>query len=585
MFESIRKYVDIRGWLISVSLLAPVALLFLTAPTRYDFWWSDAARHAMDGAFFLEFFRDMPLSDPVGYAKSFYLKYPAIAIVFYPPLFAVAEAGVFALFGGSHLSAQLTVMIFFFALAVGCYRLSRRSLSPPLSLTVCFLFIGAHEVAFWGRQVMLEIPTYAFLIGSIHYLIEFIEKGKAKYLYVATLLFVCGLYTKLNVVFMAPFMAFWLFSHTNVSTIKRPCMILSVVAAVVLILPLAWITVNYGKTNVGAVVGGQAAGELPRLSPAAWLYYLKRIPGQIGPFQTALLAVAAVVAIVRRSRFTAEDRRTLLFYAGWFIWGYLFFSMISLKEPRHTIFLLFPLIFLSVFIITRGILDDSRGEGGFRPSPSRAEVGVLIVGVAILANTIFADEVPFVRNHHEAARFVSDRTPEGYRVLIHSYWDGNFIFSLWCERRGETDIPTLRSDKLLLSMAVKRSMGVAEKALSDAEIVRMLDDFGVYYLVCETGFWSDLDIMDRFETLLATSPRFAEVRRIPLETGFVSPKYLPRYRAAAYRETADSDAPSKGAELVVYRNLNARLPVRPLHIDVPIIGITINETDKADHHE
>ena len=95
------------------------ALLFFTSPYDGNFWWSDAPRHAMDGAFYLDAFKALPLTDPVQYAYNYYIQYPALTILFYPPLFAVAEAFIFSLFGVSHTAAQFTVILF---LLLGWYR-------------------------------------------------------------------------------------------------------------------------------------------------------------------------------------------------------------------------------------------------------------------------------------------------------------------------------------------------------------------------------------------------------------------------------------------------------------------------------
>src|SRR6476646_5709226 len=69
-----------RGWpdvLASVLLTVAVAILFHTAPRAGDFWWSDAPRHAMDGAFYKDFFHDLPLSHAKQYAINYYVQYPA----------------------------------------------------------------------------------------------------------------------------------------------------------------------------------------------------------------------------------------------------------------------------------------------------------------------------------------------------------------------------------------------------------------------------------------------------------------------------------------------------------------------------
>jgi hypothetical protein len=77
------------------------------------------------------------------------------------------------------------------------------------------------------------------------------------------------------------------------------------------------------------------------------------------------------------------------------------------------------------------------------------------------------------------------------------------------------DITTLRSDKLLLNVAVKREMGVQQKSLTEDEIADLLDQDGVSYVVAQDDFWTDLPVMARFQSVLR-SPHFADVADMPV---------------------------------------------------------------------
>src|SRR5690242_20998362 len=82
---------------IAAVLVAAAAALFATAPVQGDFAWSDAPRHALNGAFVKDFVVAAPWHDPRGWAVNYYLQYPALTILFYPPLFYVFEAAAYAL--------------------------------------------------------------------------------------------------------------------------------------------------------------------------------------------------------------------------------------------------------------------------------------------------------------------------------------------------------------------------------------------------------------------------------------------------------------------------------------------------------
>src|SRR5690606_13032157 len=112
-------------WTAALVLLPVVVMLYLTAPRGGAFWWSDAARHALNAAFVTDLLRDMPFGDPVGYAYRYYAQYPALTILFYPPLLYAITAPFFMLLGVSHEVALGVVFLHYIAFGLGCWRLAR----------------------------------------------------------------------------------------------------------------------------------------------------------------------------------------------------------------------------------------------------------------------------------------------------------------------------------------------------------------------------------------------------------------------------------------------------------------------------
>jgi Dolichyl-phosphate-mannose-protein mannosyltransferase len=145
--------------LVSVILVTACLALLLTAPVDGDFWWADAPRHALNGVFVKDFIEAHPIDRPVQWAIDYYLRRPALTIMFYPPLFYVAEAIAFALFGVSHFVAQFTVSLFVLLLCVSAYALARLFLPRWAAVGAALLVIGTPETALWGRQVMLDLPA------------------------------------------------------------------------------------------------------------------------------------------------------------------------------------------------------------------------------------------------------------------------------------------------------------------------------------------------------------------------------------------------------------------------------------------
>jgi hypothetical protein len=533
--EAAKQRKQVGRFFPGVVLAFGAALLYATSPTNGDFWWSDASRHAMNGAFFYDFFSALPFDRPMEWAVDYYLRRPAVAVGFYPPLFGIWESLFYAMLGTSHSAAQAAVNFLGWIFGLGSFALAGKWVSPISALAAALLMLGIPEMALWGRQVMLEIPAYAFLVWSVYWFVCHLEEGRNRDLALAALFFSGALFIKLSVVFLFPVFLFFLFRTFGPAHFVKPSVAWIAGGFCLLLAPLVWMTLSFGSVNVGAVSGGQAEGELSRLSVENWTYYLSQLPRQMGAAGMAFLAVS-LAFLPRAIRKTSCRRRFLPVIAAWFAWGYLFFSLVSLKEPRHGVFILFPLVLLSIWSL------DCAWPREF------GRYFVLAFSLFVFGGSIFGAPVPYVRNHALAADYVAEHTPAGYRAMIHSYWDGNFIFGLWA-RGDRKDLAVLRSDKLLLRMAVKRSMGVEERGRSPEEIGRFLNENGVYFIVAETGFWDDLSAMKQFEELLETD-QFERVHSIPL-LGNVIPE----------RKT-----------LYIYRNLEAKHPgSRTLRLELPII--------------
>src|SRR5690348_1052986 len=88
-----------------------ICLLFWRALDAGEFWWTDESRHAMNGVFFLDLWRDLPFQKPYEYALQYFAQYPALALNWYPPFFPVVESVFFALFGITESAGRITVLM------------------------------------------------------------------------------------------------------------------------------------------------------------------------------------------------------------------------------------------------------------------------------------------------------------------------------------------------------------------------------------------------------------------------------------------------------------------------------------------
>jgi len=529
-----------------VSVIYPIILamivlfLFLTgAPTQDAFSWPDAPRHALNGAFMLDFFRAMPLRNPAAFAYNYYAQYPALTILFYPPLFYLFLVPFYALFGVSQTSALAAEFVCYVALAVGSYRIARFWLSPTLAFGSTLIFVAAPEVAYWGRQVMLEIPAFALLAWSFYYFLRYLNEDRIKALYAAAVFFVLAMYTKSTVVFAAPVYLILLYRLRGQAMFRQRHYYIIAGLAIVGLVPLAILTLKFGQANVQSV-SGIADESVSRLSLGGWTWYAQKLPLQMG-WPGFLASIIGLMAVLCNRKQSSALAPMLL----WLVVAYVFFSAIDLKLARYTIFLLLPLSIVGVSGIT-GLLQKW---------PHAVGAVIAAIGLASLGITYFQRPVQYVAGYREVADYIAGIAPRDSVVAFSGYRDGSFIFAMRTheERR---DLSIVRADKLMLQISVRRGLGVKQNIMSEAEIGQLLDGNGIRFVVAQPGFWNDLEAMRRFNDVLLSN-HFQLVRTFPTPANY----------------------PSQEQELAVYRNLG-RVAKGPIHmnINIPMISKVISGT-------
>jgi 4-amino-4-deoxy-L-arabinose transferase-like glycosyltransferase len=538
------------AWLIHLLLAALVGLLFLGAHADGSYWWSDAPRHALNGVFVKDLIAAAPWSDPSRYAYDYYAQYPALTILFYPPLFYAVSAPFYALFGVSESTALLVVALHYVAFAWGAWALFRCWLPAWPAAAAAAMLCLLPEIAFWGRQVMLEVPSLAFFIWSAVLFTRYRHAATARplLLYGAAALLLLAMYTKLTAGFLALAFGGTLLYERRAAALKDRHVWLAALLACIGLVPLLVLTVKFGQANIQSASGINDS-LVSRRSLDGWLWYLRQFPGQLGWAMLAAGAAGTVAAAWsaaatvrgRRPAASALTRGDAVFWLLWMVAGYLFFSAIDLKEARHSVYILPPLVLAAALLLMR--IRQPRWRG--------AALAALTAAVAL--QTVLLRPVAYVGGYAEAARLVAEQAPRGSSVLFSGYRDGSFVFNMRTheERR---DLTVVRADKMLLNVAVRRELGVQEHDLSEADILAQIQGLNVSYLVVQPGFWNDLAVMQRFERVLAAG-QFEEVARI------ATPNNVRAYEK----------------ELVIYRNkAPSGRRAGPRKLDLPIINRSID---------
>jgi hypothetical protein len=506
----------IRGWLPGLGAIAPVednaaivvlvcvvAGLYSLLPKHGDIWWMDASRHALNGAFVLDFLHQLPLRHPVEFAYDYYRQYPALTIGFYPPLFSVTLAGFYALFGVSEAVALLCELTFLLLLACGAYRLSRHWLDSGPALGVAILVIGAPELLFWGRQIMLDIPAYAFLIWAAEFYLRYLKGAANRWLYLAVLFTVAAVYTKYNAMFFIAVMGVVLLYARGWRVLFDPSVVRAAMLGALLMLPVVAIFFIFARYNLQQASAAPVADEA---GGGAFTYYAGVLPAVLS-WPTVLLA-CGFVALLPFMPALRLNRVEAVFLIAWVVIGYAFYSAIAVKEPRHILFITYPLPLAAVLL-----LDRLFARVAWR------SLLMLALAIGVFATSLIIRPIPYMTGLRESAEVVARLSPPDTNVAFWGHLDGTFIYGMRAYS-GRPDLGVLRLDKIMFhDVAVYFEAGLKENELTPARITDEITNLHAQYVVVQTGYMADHPVVKALAAAVH-SEKFTEIQRIAMSSNY-----------------------------------------------------------------
>jgi hypothetical protein len=515
----------------SIAVLLAFALaLYATSDRSGGFWWFDSASHAFNGVFLHDFFRDREFSHPFEWAVRYFDQYPAITLGFYPPGFAILLVPFFWVFGPNQAAAQALMASASFALGAGTLRLARQcGWDFATALAASVVLVTFPEMLLWERQIQPEVAAYALTIWGCCLLLDWLDCGSSKTLYWAVVLLVGALYVKQTVVFILPVLTLLLIVRSGSRIFWRREVLWAAGIALILLLPLAAITVAFGGMNV------EQATAVPRSNGA--LYYLWALPHQIG----WLALLSSLVGAVMLSRRCLGPVGTHLLIFGWIGVGLFFFSLIALKSPRFSTAVLPPIALLATWPFMRIAPQGIRGS--------------FSVGVACALGLVnlYTTPTPVVFGFGEAAATVAHVAPPNSSVLLLVHRSANFIFNL-ATYQERPDLRVVRAEKLFTHYRGNREFGIRDYGFDWPTILKLLDQNNVGTLVIQRGFWHDLPTIGRLLEEIGKEP-FERIVSIPLTV---------KYR----------DEQPAVLDIYVRQDYTPR-PHSDITIDVPLIGLHV----------
>jgi Dolichyl-phosphate-mannose-protein mannosyltransferase len=485
------------------SLLVGVLVVHLAVDAASEpFFNSDETRHIMMGVFFRDLFQDLPISHLKDYSIRYYLQYPALSLLIWPPLFHAVEGVVMLLLGCSVWAAKLALALFV-ALACGyLFLLVARTHDAWTAAIAVLIFALCPLVFSYSRQVMLEMPTLACALAATYYFLRYLDGDRRRDLVLAALAAALSALVKFDAMYLLVLFLLMLAMRGRLKLLVRRETIAAALLALALVLPVYVLMIKeVGSGHFRSIEAGNDVSS-GFFDPKNLLFYASCLPGQIGwvavVFSWIGIAAAIRGGIARTSVYAAMVIATLFTFA--------FFGIV---EARHAIY------WIPAFALfaAQGVQFVSQWLGIW----ARLVMGGFVVCATFW--TTWQTPVPYVRGYEQAARYIVDHNRDSPFCLIDTYLEGTLVYYV---RLHDPDrrLWVLRADKLFYSvMSDPRYAYVEHVQGKDALLAEIFRYDPELLLIEEPRVGPTLPMADFFRSVIHEHPeRFRLEASIPIET-------------------------------------------------------------------
>jgi len=246
----------------------------------------DSALFAANGALFSALILDITnfAYAPIDWLWDYYNQYPALFVRRHPPFYGFIEGIIYVILGVSVFSAKLTVLLFSLLFAIATYYSVLKFWKDELlAFCAALVLITAPLISMYFRSVWIDIPALAFaMLAFLFYGRRQDQPVKTARSLVPVLIFsLLSLYTYQLTLFLLAGLGMHLLVTERKRLFKDKYHVFSILAFVILLVPLAFQTISFAGDSLQALSGrmpdewDQFAPLKEKLDLAYWFYYLK----------------------------------------------------------------------------------------------------------------------------------------------------------------------------------------------------------------------------------------------------------------------------------------------------------------------
>jgi hypothetical protein len=530
--------------LILLALILALGLVhaFVSHSTE-PFFYNDETRHVMTGVYFKDLLHDLPLSHLNDYTVNYYLQYPALGLLVWPPFFYFVEGLCMSIFGTSLIVSKLLIGVFAAMACAYLFQLVRRTHDTKRAAVVVLVFGLAPLVFLHSHYVMLEVPTLALGLAAVYHFIRYLDANRRSHLFLAALASALCALTRFDAIYLLPLFIILLIVRKRVDILWRREVIVAAGLALVLVLPFYALTAKgIGWFHVKQATETLAPNFPGFLSFKRYLFYPSLLPEQLGLFALIPAAAGLIFSLTGKRREAAWPYLAMIFAT------YLTFTPIGEVDSRHSIYWIPAFALFAIEGITL-ITNWLRTPKLYLPLAALVTIG--------LGWNTLARPMSFVRGYEDAAQYVVANSTDSPFCFFVGRLNGNFIYQL---RRHDPNrrLWALRADKLLFSTLVSSDVEYREFTAADDDILAVIFKYDPEFIVAEkpqalnaigVGDQTRVDFEARVRAVLQNHPeRFRLEKEVAVES---------------------NDADYRGMRLQVFRNmLRNEQPERRLEMEI-----------------
>jgi hypothetical protein len=495
-------------YLILLGLYFGILVLRYWGVSEPIYFGGDEPRHFMNGVFFRDLFTDGGWRSPLDYLTRYYLKYPALSVHQYPPLFYLAEALLFLLFGIHLPVAQGMIFVLEGCGFYGWYRYIQRKLGDEVAFLSLLIWLSTPLFLKNFAHIMLDSSAVAVTLIFIVLLDRWQRSQRVKDLLLAGLVLFIVLGIDFKPYFLVGYLGLMLVSQWSA---KKPAAtrwkalgltFLGIFYAFVTFGTIANITRNPLLYRTMQGINMMNLRRLPRIwkVPSVWDFQLLPTFGIV----TCLLTLLGFFLIVRRKawqQFSSE-----LLYSTNFLFIFAF-CILHFEPARFNLFLLPGVALFAGYGLSQLL-------NGIRQDVIRA-LGMAGLVVSLGGQGI-ALPVFFGRGYEMAARELVAMNQDAAPILCDAFLDGTFISYVRKYDPFKRQI-VFRGDKILFVATIYYSNINAIYIHTEDDLYERLDRYGIRYIVAD-GLYLDLPPKALLRQALQDAGKFKPIKTYPWQT-------------------------------------------------------------------